>query len=192
MQKPKDTKTFKIADKYLVYLLYIGVNFLFFFFLYLLFTHVIHRPLEGNDVINDVINDTIIKQDIIVDRSHIFEVEDFSEDRLKSYLLEVKVKFPEIVLAQAKLESANFKSELFVNHNNMFGMRIANSRPTLGENKGTGYASYYDWKSSVLDYTLYQSRYLKQYNTKDKYLERLGQVYAEDPNYVSKLRKLIN
>lgn len=185
MQKQNVTRTYKLINKLLPYIIYIGLNSLLLLFFYLIMTKVI-KPLERNDVIKtEVVKDTVSK------RNHIYKVEEFSEEALKSYLLEVNVKYPDIVLAQAKLESGNFKSELFLKHNNMFGMRIAKQRPTLAKDKGTSYASYYHWKSSVLDYALYQSRYLKQYNTKDKYLERLGQTYAEDVNYISKLKKMI-
>jgi flagellum-specific peptidoglycan hydrolase FlgJ len=42
-----------------------------------------------------------------------------------------------------------------------------------------------------MDYALYASSYLKELNTEDKYFQYLSQNYAEDPNYVSKLRKII-
>lgn len=186
MQNPKLTKTSKFIDKLLPYIIYLFCNFLVLFFFYLIMTKVVYRPLERNDEVEEVIKDTV------VDRSHIYEDIEFSEEALKLYLKDINIKFPEVVLAQAKLESGNFKSKLFIEHNNMFGMRVAKQRPTLADDKNTGYASYQHWRSSVLDYAYYQSRYLKQYNTKEKYLNRLGQVYAEDPNYVSKLKILMN
>lgn len=116
----------------------------------------------------------------------------FTPSIFKDYLTEVNVKFPEIVYAQAVIESGNFSSSLFLNHNNPFGMKIAKQRPTLNNGGHPIYASYYSWQHSVLDYAYFQSRFMKAYDTQEKYLNRLSQIYAEDPTYIDKLKKVIN
>src|SRR6187402_1570007 len=49
----------------------------------------------------------------------------FSKKDLKEYLLQLNIKFPNIVLAQAELESGHFKSVMFKENNNLFGMKQA-------------------------------------------------------------------
>ena len=42
----------------------------------------------------------------------------FSPEKLRAYILELNIKFPHIVYAQARLETGNFKSQIFkTNHN---------------------------------------------------------------------------
>lgn len=115
----------------------------------------------------------------------------FDTIAFKNYLTEVNIKFPEVVYAQAVIESGNFKSDLFVKHNNPFGMKIAKQRPTLNTGGHPIYSSYYSWQHSVLDYAYFQSRFMKPYDTEEKYLIRLGEIYAEDTTYVSKVKQII-
>lgn len=134
----------------------------------------------------------VIVEESIHSRQSVYELKEFSTNNFYSYILEVNMKFPKIVMAQAILESGNFQSNLFIKHNNPFGMTIASKRPTLTLTKNSKFASYKNWQSSVLDYALFQSRFMKAYDTEDKYYKRLGEVYAEDPTYVSKLKKIVN
>lgn len=116
---------------------------------------------------------------------------DFSEEALIIYLKKINIKFPEIVLAQARLESGNFKSKLFLTHNNMFGMKKSYSRPSSSLKDSLGYAYFDNWKLSVLDYALYQSYFLRNYNSREEYLERIGRTYAEDEEYIQKIKRII-
>jgi len=118
-------------------------------------------------------------------------VDTFSETKLLTYLKELNVKYPHIIYAQSKLETGNFTSKIFRENNNLFGMKQAVTRATT--NKGTQYGhAYFDtWRESVIDYAIYQSRYLSSLKTEDSYYDYLSRNYAEDTNYVSKLRKMI-
>ena len=49
--------------------------------------------------------------------------EKFSEKALVNLLVSCNVKFPHIVLAQAKLESGNYSSKMFKVNHNLFGMK---------------------------------------------------------------------
>lgn len=131
--------------------------------------------------------DTIIKKEI----PDTIIVEDFSEEILIEYLKTTNIKFPEVVLAQAKLETGNFTSKLFLTLNNLFGMKRAYIRPSSSLKDSLGYAKFEDWRFSVLDYALYQSYFLKQYKNKEEYLEAIGRSYAEDKLYVAKLNKIM-
>lgn len=135
---------------------------------------------------------TTMQVDTLRNREIYTSTDEFTQLLFKQYLTEVNVKFPEVVYAQAVLESGNFSSQLFIKHNNPFGMKIAKQRPTLNTGSHPIYASYYSWQHSILDYAYFQSRFMKAYDTRDKYIERLGQIYAEDSNYTIKLKKLMN
>ena len=56
--------------------------------------------------------------------------ETFSEEALVNLMRNSNIKYPHIVLAQAKLESGGFKSKIFKQNHNMFGMRLPKQRPT--------------------------------------------------------------
>jgi uncharacterized FlgJ-related protein len=119
------------------------------------------------------------------------EVE-FSEENLKSFLLDLNVKFPHIILAQAKLESGNFKSHMFIENNNIFGMKEAKKRPTTNKGTQNGHAYYENWKDCVIDYAFYQAAYLNDLKTEEQYYQYLAGSYAEDPGYIAKVRSIAN
>lgn len=116
---------------------------------------------------------------------------EFSPQKLKAYILELNVKFPHIVYAQARLESGNFKSEIFKTNHNLFGMKVATRRPTTNKGEENGHAYYDNWKESVVDYAFYQAQYLSDVKTEADYLQYLHASYAEAPNYVEQLVKII-
>jgi flagellum-specific peptidoglycan hydrolase FlgJ len=115
----------------------------------------------------------------------------FSPAKLKSYILELNIRFPHIVYAQAKLESGNFKSEVFKTNNNLFGMKQARKRPTTAKGTELNHAFYESWQESVVDYGMFSATYLNDIKTESDYFEYLNQNYAEDPNYVVKLKTII-
>lgn len=116
----------------------------------------------------------------------------FSEERLEEYILGLNFKFPDIVLAQARIETGHFKSKVFKENNNLFGMKEAKQRLTTNRGTENNHAFYDNWKQSVQDYALYAATYLSKIKTEGEYLEYLGQNYAEDPNYVSKIKAIIS
>jgi len=119
------------------------------------------------------------------------EQNEFSETKLKEYLIELNIKFPNIVLAQSKLESFNYKSKIFIENNNLFGMKISSRRPTTALGEESGHAFYSNWRQSVLDYAFYQATYLRKVKTESEYFQYLSANYAEDSNYVAKLKKIV-
>ena len=98
----------------------------------------------------------------------------FSEENLAFKLDGLDVRYPEVVMAQAKLETGNYRSKLFVKNNNLFGFRSKK-----------GYLKYKSWEDSVEDYKRWQT---KHYRGGDYFcfLERVG--YAEDSNYVKRVK----
>lgn len=115
----------------------------------------------------------------------------FTENALIKLLKDCNIKYPYIVLAQAKLESAGFTSEIFKNNNNMFGMRKAYQRITTAQSERMTYAYYKDWRESVFDYAMYQSEVMGSVSNENEYYAKLGKRYAEDPQYVSKLKHIV-
>ena len=109
-------------------------------------------------------------------------------------LLHSGIKYPDVVFAQAVIESAHFTSDVFKSENNLFGMKHPARRQTLSEGKAeSGYASYDSWTTSVEDYKLWQHSILqnRECKTKMEYLSLLGRVYATDPRYVKVLKRVM-
>lgn len=85
------------------------------------------------------------------------------------------IPHPTIVLAQARLETGNFKSVRCRRDHNLFGMK-----------RGRKYAKYSNWRESVKDY---KQRISSRYKGGDYYafLRRIG--YASDKQYINKLKR---
>lgn len=95
------------------------------------------------------------------------------------------VKHPQIVYAQAVLETGNFKSDLCLNGNNLFG---------LYNSKKQKYYTFNHWVNSVEAYVrMVQYKYKGEKeeppNSYYKFLQDIG--YAKDVLYISKLKKLV-
>ena len=103
----------------------------------------------------------------------------FSEKNLVDYLLELNIKFPDIVFSQARYETGNFKSLVFRENNNLFGMKVAISRATTNKGEQHNHAIFDSWKMSVLDYALWQNAYGRNFKTRENYMQYLKDVYAE-------------
>jgi len=123
------------------------------------------------------------------------ETDSFSEKELIMMLNGLNMFFPEVVLAQSKLETNNYTSDMFLVSGNLFGMKPARHRPNTHYGEYKGHADYLgNWRLSVIDYALWQSREVSKSNIKtvDDYLTLLKlKGYAEDEEYVLKVKKLI-
>lgn len=119
------------------------------------------------------------------------EHNEFSEEKLDEYLKELNIKFPNIVKAQSQLETGYFSSEVFKVNHNLFGMKVAKIRPTTALGENLGHAYYHNWRNSVLDYAFYQAAYLRDLKTEEDYYAYLSANYAEDPNYIIKLKTIV-
>jgi uncharacterized FlgJ-related protein len=119
------------------------------------------------------------------------EYNEFSEAKLIEQIKSLNFKFPYIVLAQSYQESGHYKSTIFRENNNMFGMKEAVVRSNLAKGSNRGHAMYDTWQECVIDYALYYSTYLSDIKTEGEYFEFLRQNYAEDPTYVTRLKNII-
>jgi len=108
-------------------------------------------------------------------------------------IVSMGIKFPDLALAQAILESGNFKSKIAKENNNFFGMRVPRSRKTTAVGQKSGYARYLSWKDSVKDFKLWQdSVFKKKPNmTRSQYISYLNRIYSETPNYISSIRLIV-
>jgi len=159
---------------------------LFVIILAILVIAITSKLLRSNQVVDEqepITTDTIQKIEMRVEKPF--------KDSVKHYIKKVNIKYPDIVYAQAVLESMHFTSDLFQANANMFGMKAAKQRPYTYKGVKRGYADYGgDWRLSVLDYALYQSAYMRKLS-REEYFQYLGRNYAEDPNYVAKLKSII-
>ena len=94
-------------------------------------------------------------------------------------LLHYEVKEPKIVLAQAKLESGNFTSNLFINKNNFLG--LYNSRKKE-------FFEFDHWSDCIKGYKNMIEYKLRDGENYYDFLERIG--YAEDPDYIAKVKRI--
>lgn len=105
----------------------------------------------------------------------------------------VGVKWPEIAFAQAVLESGHFKSVVYRNNNNLFGMKLARKRETVANGTKMGYATYENWQASILDYKMYQDYILekRKIENKNQYIGYIKNTYSESSNYMVLLNKIM-
>lgn len=104
-----------------------------------------------------------------------------STDLVLKELRRLEVKHPRTVLAQSILETGHYKSKLTRTHNNLFGFRTAK-----------GYLKFRTWKESCAYYKRWQDRHYKAKKHANYYafLEEVG--YAEDPQYITKVKTIVN
>ena len=119
--------------------------------------------------------------------------EQFSEEALLSFMKELRIKYPETVLAQARLETGNFTSDIFKENHNLFGMKVAGKRPTSAVGVHRGHAQYRDWKDSVIDYALFQSYIIAKLpkNNIEEYRNYIQKFYSETSDYLTRIDRTI-
>jgi uncharacterized FlgJ-related protein len=115
----------------------------------------------------------------------------FTEGKLIELIKELNIRFPHIVLAQAKLESGNYKSKIFLQNHNCFGMKQARVRVNTAKGTSLNHAYYDTWRESVIDYAFYQCRYMSNTSTEAEYYAALDASYAEAGTSYSKALKQI-
>jgi len=99
------------------------------------------------------------------------------------------IQAPEIVFKQAILETGKFQSKLFIEGNNLFGMKTAKQRKTTAMGEIYDHARYDHWIDSIKDYKLFQEYYEAagyRLNNYTLFLHCIG--YATDQNYINKLK----
>lgn len=121
----------------------------------------------------------------------------FTEKNLAQELKKQGIMYPDVALAQSMLETGYFKSNIFLDNNNLFGMKHPRQRPTLSKGPNRGHASFNNWQDSVKDYKMWQE-YNKLSNlSKDQYIAKLNRIYCMPPscgsnNYAKKVQSLLS
>lgn len=102
------------------------------------------------------------------------------EEGLKQALSYYKVQYPEIVYAQAILETGYFKSTICKKYNNLFG---------LYNSKTKDYYKFDHWSESIVAYMNFIQIKYRSPTDYMYFLQKIG--YAEDPHYIYKIKKII-
>lgn len=132
-------------------------------------------------IVNANENPTIIKEEVIVElpTDPVAFFNQSPEEGLREALDYYGIQYPEIVYAQALLETGHFKSKLCTQYNNLFG--LYNSRTK-------SYYKFDNWWDSVIAYRD-KVQYKYKGNT-DYYTFLVKLPYATDPNYIRKIKQL--
>ena len=120
------------------------------------------------------------------------QTQPFSEEALIDLLRSSNIKYPYIVLAQAKIESGNYTSKVFKENNNLFGMKEPNVRTTTALGTKNSHAYYLDWVSSVYDYAMFQNNRMQGIDSESEYYAKLADGYAADSTYAAVIRKTVD
>ena len=91
------------------------------------------------------------------------------------------VKHPQIVYAQAILETGHFKSNICLNYNNLFG---------LYDSKNKDYYKFNHWAESIVAYKEWIQKKYQPPNNYYVFLEEIN--YASDKEYISTLKSIVN
>jgi hypothetical protein len=119
------------------------------------------------------------------------DADPFTQEKLIQMIKELNIKYPHIVLAQSMVETGKWKSKIFLENQNLFGMKEAKMRITTAGGTQYNHAYYNHWRESVYDYAFYQCRYLHGVKSENEYFQYLAANYAEDPNYLNAVKTLI-
>lgn len=128
---------------------------------------------------------------VFVSNSYGQDTISFSHENMKKYMNEIGIIYVNFSYHQAIHESGNFKSDLFYNNNNLFGMKLASKRASTAIGIRKGYAKYKTWQDSVMDFYLMQNAILKTHKTKESYYSYIFRNYAKDKKYKNILKKYI-
>jgi len=154
---------------------FLGILFILILISYPIESNTPHLPCGFNKVAPEVVN----------------PFPSFNRNLLIDKIKKMNFPFPEIVLAQAQLETGNFTSLSFIKGHNLFGMKQARIRITTAQGSLYGHAYYKNWQSSLIDYALYYSSYMRQCKNKKEYFRYLKENYSEDKHYVRRLKRII-
>lgn len=118
-------------------------------------------------------NQTIILADTVKPYSSLVDSNVYRE------IVSNNIYHPDIVLAQAKLETGNYKSKACTVYNNLFGLRKPDG----------SYYKFNSWQESVKAYKDWVQNKYTPPNDYYNFLDSIG--YAEDDEYIKKLKHLV-
>lgn len=117
---------------------------------------------------------------------------EFSPQSLMKTIKDSGIVFPDIVWSQSAIETGYWKSKIFNENNNLFGMKMPRVRQHTAIGTKNGHAAYEDWLQSVSDYKLWQKNLrIDSTTTRDTYYKILSRVYCTTRGYVKYVKKLL-
>jgi uncharacterized FlgJ-related protein len=119
------------------------------------------------------------------------DIKPFSLENLKSEIIKQGIKYPNIVLAQAFWESKHFRSHIFTENNNLFGMKRPRVRKSVATGENFNHATYNNWVDSVRDYKLMQDELGYSSLDVDGYFKKLDTDYCPGCNYSKNIKSMI-
>ena len=143
--------------------------------------------LSKQENVELVLTEKLLEQNI--GEAILYPSKEINDSILYDYLVEINAWYPEVLLAQAKLESANYESNIFKKTNNLYGMKSVNSRMHCQTGSYNSYGLYDSWKLSVIDRVLWDLFAFKEKPDIESYISKL-EIYAEDTVYIKKIKQL--
>ena len=160
-----------------------------FWFLFMFVKY--HQEKSNNEILTEKIQkeEQILSLEYSIGYWFINTPEEINDTVLYQFLLDNNAWYPDILLKQAKIESANYSSNVYKNTNNLYGMKKVGKRQTTQlNNTYNGYGSYNNWCLSVLDRMLWDMFVFKgEKPSREEYLKEMS-IYAEDKSYLTKLK----
>lgn len=137
---------------------------------------------------------------IVIDKVPViirYEEKPFSEEALKEEINNLHIKFKDIVIAQAIIEGASksgrkWQNPLFLNGNNLFGMKKSYNRPSTAISwVEDDYCVYSSWQDCIKDFAIWQGQNCNKIHNSEEYLIFLKEMgYSIDPNYITLINKI--
>ena len=121
---------------------------------------------------------------------YVAEKEQFNIENFKKEVFNSKIRFPNVVWKQALIESNRFKSPVFLEANNCFGMKISVSRPSMQIGEYLGFAEYRNVHECLADYAIWQMAYCKEIKTEEEYIDFLDKIYCPNQGYKELLKQM--
>lgn len=119
-----------------------------------------------------------------------------SDSAVYNLCAECGAPFPELIVAQYKLESATGTSPLAINANNLVGMKVVTGKRPTTQIKGkdwNGYGVYHNWQLCIIDRILLENWNFKgrPFPDETEYRRWVSSRYAEDEEYMQKVDSII-
>jgi len=110
---------------------------------------------------------------------------ELNDSAITTELVNLGCVLPNVALAQMKIESSHFKSDICKENKNIAGIRTSNSDYVRRDENGKalknrGHNMYKTYKDCLKDYVRVQNKYLKNIDGK----------YAEAPGYIKTIKKI--
>jgi flagellum-specific peptidoglycan hydrolase FlgJ len=103
-----------------------------------------------------------------------------TKELVKEACIYFGVEYPDIIVAQSILETGHYHSDNCIKYNNLFG---------LYNSKRGQYYKFDAWWKSVIAYRDMIQYKLRENEDYYKFLTRIG--YAEDPEYINKVKSIV-